>query len=76
MYGVLDQMIVLKPKYLYVDAVEVIRPSTSNLTSLYDQISNSTVTAAYQHGEQLTLIGFFKQKLNLLHLNLVFSASY
>lgn len=52
-------MIVLKAKYLYVDAVEIIRPSTSNLTSLYDQISDSTVTVAYQHGEWLTLIGLF-----------------
>lgn len=45
---------------------------TGNLTSLYDQIFNSTLTAAYQHGERLTLRCFFNRNLGLYILTLVF----
>lgn len=45
---------------------------TGNLTSLYDQIINATLTAAYQHGERLILGGFFNRNLVLHILTLVF----
>lgn len=38
--------------------VAEVHPLTGSLTSVYNQISNSTLTAAYQHGEGLALTGY------------------
>lgn len=59
-------------KYLSTCVAEITRPVTSNLTSLYDQILNSTVTAAYQHGERPTLACCFNENPFLYILTLVF----
>lgn len=56
-HAVLKQMIFLQAIHFYIFAAEVIHPPS--LTSVYNQISNSTLTAAYQHGEGLTLMGFW-----------------
>lgn len=70
--AVMHRIIFIQVKCLHVFPVEITSPVTGDLTSLYDQIFNAPLTVAYQHGEGLTLVCFFKRNLVLCILTLGF----